>query len=161
MSGGLLENSQCSISDHGEGHPGSSPVTKDSEATLKRKSKEVSKAYLPLTRGELLVEELSDARECFKVATPRIHLTLSYDWWRESMVALIRDGNGFEPHKRCRMKLRWLKDNEVPDKSEGEHFVNLDTFPEGSQMTFNESEGNLKFHVSRGLDVICVEYLTL
>jgi hypothetical protein len=160
-SGGFLENSQRSTSDPGDGHIGSSPLTEDSEATLKGKSLETSATYIPLTRGELLVEELSDAREWLKVATPRIHLTLSFDWWKESTVALIRDKNGFEPHKRCRMKLRWLRDNEVPDKSEGEHFVNLDTFPEGSQMTFNESGGNLKFHIGRGLDMISIEYLTL
>jgi hypothetical protein len=58
------------------------------------------------------------------------------------------------------MKLKWLGDNEIPDKSEEEQFVNLDTFPQGSQMTFNERAENPKFHIGRGLDVISIEYLT-
>jgi hypothetical protein len=125
------------------------------------KSTPVLPKYFPLIRGKLLEEELSEAREFFKVTTPRIYLTLSFDWWKESMITLTQDKNGLEPHKKCRMKLKWLSEHELPVKTEAEQFVNLDIFPEGSQMTFNESGENHKFHISRGLDIISIEYLTI
>jgi hypothetical protein len=90
MSGGPLKNAQPSTSDTREDLMSTPLVAEGSKATLKEKSTHSSRTYFPLTRGELLVEELSDTREFLKVATPRIHLTLSFDWWKESMINLIR-----------------------------------------------------------------------
>jgi hypothetical protein len=160
-SGDPLKNTNCSIAKSRESLLDSPLVTERSKGVPMEKSTPVLPKYFPLIRGKLLEEELSEAREFFKVTTPRINLTLSFDWWKESMITLTQDKNGLEPHKKCRMKLKWLSEHELPVKTEAEQFVNLDIFPEGSQMTFNESGENHKFHISRGLDIISIEYLTI
>ena len=51
------------------------------------------------------------------------------------------------------MKLKWLQEDKVPFESQEQNFVNLD-----AQMVFNDDAGNFAFHISRGLDILSIEY---
>jgi hypothetical protein len=116
----------------------------------------ISPVYLPLTQGESLLQEISPNDGLLKVGTPRIHLTLSYERWKESQ-SQLQDSQNAPICGRLWVKVKWLRMGEFPKPSRQLIVVDLEKFGMGSQETLDQFAGNCEFFIRRRLDVISIQ----
>jgi hypothetical protein len=113
--------------------------------------------YLPLTRGEILVFDMTTYGDVLKVGTPRIHLALCYEGLDGIKSTLECSGTPDLTFRR-RISIEWLQIcNTV--KPGDVTFVDLAKFPKGSEMTLNQFAGNCNFYVTHGSDMISIQTL--
>ncbi|KAH7395524.1 hypothetical protein BKA64DRAFT_61062 [Cadophora sp. MPI-SDFR-AT-0126] len=110
--------------------------------------------YTMLKIGESMSFELSRYAQLVKVATPRLHLTISYEAWEQSLISLasaeIRSGT-----MGCRLSVSWLEDPESLDPCS--KVVDLAIFPDSFQNTFDQLAGSCDFYVKKGRDVVSIQ----
>jgi hypothetical protein len=83
--------------------------------------------YLPLTQGKSLLREMTPNDGLLKVGTPRIHLTISYERWKESQIQL-QDSQNTQIYGRLWVKVKWLQTEEFPEPSRQLIVVDLEKF---------------------------------
>tara|TARA_R110002060_G_scaffold60016_2_gene69770 strand:- start:604 stop:2025 length:1422 start_codon:yes stop_codon:yes gene_type:complete len=108
--------------------------------------------YTILTIGEMGSFELSCYTRLVKVATPRIHLTFSYEAWEQSLTSLsnakVAVGN-----LGCRLNITWLGNS--PCLTPGSKVVDL---AEATDIeTFDQLSGSCDFYVKNSCDVVSVQ----
>ncbi len=129
--------------------------------------------YLPLKLGETISKELSTSMRYFKVGTPRLHLTLSYDQATRAIEQLRyspsmhtsddanhRNNATFPLNVKYRVDVKWLHSDEQLKARSDVSIVDLKDFPHGSQKTVDlQDRGQLKdLWLSKENDLLVVTY---
>ena len=129
--------------------------------------------YLPLKLGETVSKELSKSMRYFKVGTPRLHITLSYEQASRAMEQLKFsstkhlnvDVNNEKsatvpPSMRYRVDVKWLHPDEKLKATSDVPIVVLNSFSRGSRKTLDlQGRGGLKdLWLLRGNDLVSVTY---
>ena len=145
------------------------------ESSVSNSTAIFTSAYLPLKLGETVSKELSISMRYFKVSTPKLHITLSYD---QATRAIEQPRFSATKHVRAdvnhvnratdpmnvkyRVDVKWLHPDEEFKARSDVSIVVLNSFSQGSQKTLDlqSRRGLLKdLWLSRGNDLVSIKYI--